>query len=375
MPSQLLKHFPIMNLSWMVCMISIAKPLIGEEEKSAVMDVLNSGQISPGKKVEEFEQQFASYIGSKHAIATSSGTTALKAILMAYKIKQGDEVIVPALTFGATASPVLFCGARPVFADADTDTFNISPKSIQEKITPKTKAIIPVHLYGLPCNMKVINEIARDKKLIVIEDACQAHGAEHFGKKVGSENTGAFSLYATKNITTGEGGLITTNDDVISERCRQARNHGQSTRYNYVELGYNFRMTNIHAAIGIEQLKKLDAFNEARIRNAKFLSENMPKSVRLQKVDANLKHVYHLFSLCIDNRDRSLKVLNEAGIESNAYYPIPVHRTELYKKLGYNETLPNTEKICNEILSLPVHPSVTEEDLFYIAEVMKSICA
>ncbi|MBI2040896.1 MAG: DegT/DnrJ/EryC1/StrS family aminotransferase [DPANN group archaeon] len=356
-------------------MINIAKPFIGEEEKSAVMAVLNSGQISPGKKVEEFEQRFAFYINAKHAIATSSGTTALKTLLMGYKIKHGDEVIVPTLTFGATASPILFCGARPVFSDVDAETFNISAQSIQEKITPKTKAIIPVHLYGLPCDMKAIHEIAHEKNITIIEDACQAHGAEHFGKKVGSENSAAFSLYATKNITTGEGGLITTNDDIVAERCRLARNHGQSTRYNYVELGYNFRMTNIHAAIGIEQLKKLDLFNDARARNAKFLSENLPKSVRLQKVNAGLKHVYHLFSLCINNRDRALKILNEAGIESNAYYPVPVHKTELYKKLGCETSLPNAEKICGEILSLPVHPAVTDEDLSYIVEVMKSICA
>ncbi len=355
-------------------MINIAKPLIGEEEKNAVMEVLNSGQISPGKKVAEFEQQFAAYIGAKHAIAVSSGTTALKALLMAHKIKQGDEVIVPTLTFGATVSPILFCGAKPVFADVDPDTFNISTKSIQEKISPHTKAIIPVHLYGLPCDMKAITEIAKDKNITIIEDACQAHGAEYFGKKVGSERPAAFSFYATKNMTTGEGGMITTNDDTIAKACQRARNHGQSVRYEYAELGYNFRMTNIHAAIGMAQLKKLDSFNTARIKNAKFLLENLPKSVKTQKITAGAKHIYHLFTVLLKNRDKALQVLNESGIESNAYYPIPVHKTKLYQTLGHNETLPNAEKICSEVLSLPVHPAVTEEDLVYIAEVMKSIC-
>ncbi len=355
--------------------IQIAKPIIGEEEKRAVMDVLESGQISPGKKVEEFEHLFAAYIGAKHAIATSSGTTALKAILMAHNITRGDEVIVPALTFGATASPVLFCGAQPVFADIDPDTFNISPKSIQEKITSKTKAIIPVHLFGLPCEMKAITEIAKDKNLAILEDACQAHGAEYFGKKIGSENSSAFSFYATKNMTTGEGGMITTNDDVIAEKCRHARNHGQSTRYQYTELGYNFRMTNIHAAIGIEQLKKLDAMNAVRTKNAAFLRENLPKEIIIQKTIAGVKHSYHLFSARIKNRDKILKILNEAGIESGAYYPTPVHKTELYKKLGCDADLPNAELVCQEIFSLPVHPSLTEEDLFYIMEVIKSICA
>ncbi len=356
-------------------MIQIAKPIIGEEEKRAVIDVLESGQISPGKKVEEFEHAFASYVGAKHAIATSSGTTAIKAILMVNKIGPGDEVIVPSLTFGATASPVLFCGARPVFADIDPDTFNISPQSIQEKITAKTKAIMPVHLFGLPCEMKAIAEIANDKKLILVEDACQAHGAEYFGKKIGSENTSAFSFYATKNMTTGEGGMVTTNNDAIADGCRRVRNHGQSTRYQYVELGYNFRMTNIHAAIGIEQLKKLDAMNAARIKNASFLRENLPPMIKIQKQIAGAKHSYHLFSARMKNRDKTLKILNEAGIESGAYYPTPVHKTELYKKLGHNTSLPNTELVCREIFSLPIHPSLTEEDLFYITEVVKSICA
>jgi perosamine synthetase len=282
---------------------------------------------------------------------------------------------VPSLTFGATASPVLFCGARPVFADIDLDTFNISPSSIQEKITPKTKAIIPVHLFGQPCEMNAIKEIAKDKKLVVVEDACQAHGAEYFGRKIGSENSSAFSFYATKNMTTGEGGMITTNDDAIAERCRRARNHGQGTRYQYIELGYNFRMTNIHAAIGIEQLKKLDAMNAARVKNAAFLRENLPPEIKIQKTIAGAKHNYHLFSARMKNRDKALKILNEAGIESGAYYPTPVHKTELYKNLGCDTSLPNTELVCQEIFSLPVHPSLTEEDLFYITEVMKSICA
>ncbi len=358
-----------------VRIIQIAKPIIGEEEKRAVMAVLESGQISPGKKVEEFEQMFAAYIGANHAIAPAAGTTAIKALLRAPGIKRGDEVIVRGLTFGATASPVLFCGARPVFADIDPDTFNLSPKSIQEKITSKTKAVMPVHLFGLPCDMNAIKEIAKDENLAIIEDACQAHGAEYFGKKIGSENSSAFSFYATKNMTTGEGGMITTNDDSIAEKCRRARNHGQSTRYQYVELGYNFRMTNIHAAIGIEQLKKLDSMNAARIKNAAFLRENLPREVQIQKTIAGAKHNYHLFSARMKNRDKALKILNETGIESGAYYPIPVHKTELYKKLGYDIILPNTELVCQEIFSLPVHPSLTEEDLFYITEVIKSICA
>jgi len=295
--------------------------------------------------------------------------------MLAHKFKVGDEVIIPTLTFGATASAVLFCGAKPVFADIDPDTFNISPESINQKITSKTKAIMPVHLFGLPCDMKAITELANDKHLAVIEDACQAHGAEYFGKKIGSENTSAFSFYATKNMTTGEGGIITTNDDAIAEGCKRARNHGQSVRYQYVELGYNFRMTNIHAAIGIEQLKKLDTMNAARIQNANFLKRNLPTSLKLQACPENVKHVYHLFSLVTKNRDAALKTLSEAEIESNAYYPIPVHKTELYQKLGYKDSLPVAERVCNEILSLPTHPALSEADLIKIVEVMKTICA
>lgn len=251
-------------------MIPIAKPNIGEEEKNAVMEVLESGMLAQGLKVKEFEERFAKYIGTKYAVATSNGTTALHIALLSSGIKKGDEVITTPFSFIASATSILFCNAVPVFADIKTKTFNINPNKIEKAITKKTKAIMVVHLYGQSSEMDRIKEIANKKKLSLIEDACQAHGAENNGKRVGSiGDIGCFSFYPTKNMTTGEGGMITTNDHVIAEKVRLLRDHGQKERYEHVIVGYNYRMTNIAAAIGIEQLQKLEQFNKKRRENAK----------------------------------------------------------------------------------------------------------
>src|SRR3989304_7131173 len=252
-------------------MIPIAKPLIGEEEINAVTEVLRSGTIAEGQKVKDFEAEFAKYTGTSYAVAVNSGTAALHVALLAHNISTDDEVITTPFSFVATSNSVIFTGARPVFADIDENTFNIDPESIIEKITSKTKAIIPVHLYGQAADMKSIMEIADDHDLIVIEDACQAHGAEFDGKKAGSFGTGTFSFYPTKNMTTGEGGMITTDDKIVSERARMIRSHGSKQRYYHEMLGYNLRMTDISAALGLVQLKRLDDFNEARIKNAGYL--------------------------------------------------------------------------------------------------------
>ncbi|MEM2121930.1 MAG: DegT/DnrJ/EryC1/StrS family aminotransferase, partial [Candidatus Woesearchaeota archaeon] len=211
--------------------IQISKPNLGNKELKLIKEVFSSGIIVQGPKVEEFEKEFSSYIGTKYGIATSSGTTALHTAAISAGIKEGDEVIVPSFSFIATANCVLYCGAKPVFADINEEDFNISPDDIQKKISPKTKAIIPVHLYGQPADMKAIMDIAQEKDLIVIEDACQAHGAEFNNKKVGSFGIGVFSFYATKNITTGEGGMITTDDEKINEVSRMIRSHGSVKRY------------------------------------------------------------------------------------------------------------------------------------------------
>jgi len=351
-------------------MIPIAKPIIDEDEISAVVAVLRSGIIAQGKKVEEFEGAFARFVGTKYAIAVNSGTAALHIALLAQGIGEGDEVITSPFTFIATANSILFTGAKPVFADIEEETFNIAPDNIDEKITPRTRAIMPVHLYGQPCDMKEIMRIADEHKLAVIEDACQAHGAEYEGKKVGSFGTGCFSFYPTKNMATGEGGMITTNDEDIAQKARMMRSHGQKKRYFHEILGYNYRMTDIAAAIGLCQLGKLEEFNSKRIENAKFLTKelNGMKGLVPPSIKSNTKHVFHQYAVRITQdfgipRDELRQKLMDKGVGTEIYYPLPVHKQLLYQSLGYNDRLPNSEKAAREVLSLPVHPSLTKEDL------------
>ena len=254
-------------------MIPIARPLIGEEEKYAVLEVLDSGMLAQGPRVKAFEEAFAEMCGVSHAVATSSGTTALHVALLAHGIGPDDEVITSPFTFIATANSILFTGARPVFVDIDPITFNLDPGALESAITPKTKAILPVHLFGLLAAMDKILEISAAHRLTVIEDACQAHGAEYQGRRAGSFGTGTFSLYPTKNITSAEGGMLTTNSDEIAAACRVIRQHGMVRSYHHDELGFNFRITDrVHAAIGLAQLGKLEKFNAARIANARILA-------------------------------------------------------------------------------------------------------
>lgn len=346
-------------------MIYMAKPQIGDDEKKAVMEVLDSGMIAQGPRVKAFEDAFAEMCGVKHASATSSGTTALHVALLANGIGPGDEVITSAFTFIASTNSILFTGARPVFVDLDPRTFNLDAELIEAAITPKTKAIMPVHLYGLACDMDPIIEVAEKHGLKIIEDACQSHGAVYKGKKVGSFGTGTFSLYPTKNITSGEGGMITTNDPVIDEKCRVIRQHGMRKRYYHDELGFNFRMTDVHAAIGLEQLKKLDKFNATRQTNAKFLSENL-KGVVVPFVPEEQTHVFHQYTVRVPNgkRDALRTHLQERGVGSEVYYPVPIHQQSFYvSDLGYKDSLPETENAAGEVLSLPVHAGLNASDL------------
>lgn len=360
-------------------MIPIAKPLIGEEEINAVTDVLKSGTIAEGQKVKDFEAAFADHTGTSHAIAVNSGTAALHVALLSHNIGAGDEVITTPFSFVATSNSVLFTGARPVFADIDEKTFNIDPESIIEKITPRTKAIIPVHLYGHAADMKRIMEIAEDHNLIVIEDACQAHGATYDGRKVGSFGTGTFSFYPTKNMTTGEGGMITTSDKNIAERARMIRSHGSKQRYFHEMLGYNLRMTDIAAAIGLIQLQKLDKFNDTRVNNARYLSGklNNINGFRLPGIEKHCGHVFHQYTLRINSnvisRDEVVSFLNKKGIGTGIYYPLPIHQQPYYKEIGFNDSLPLSEKASSEVVSLPVHPSVNKTDLDYIHEAISEI--
>jgi perosamine synthetase len=354
-------------------MIPIARPLIGEEEKQAVIAVLESGQLAQGARVQEFEEQFAALCGVKHAVATSSGTTALLTTLLAHGIGLGDEVITTSFTFIASANSVLFTGARPVFVDIDESSYNIDPGLIEQRITSRTKAILPVHLYGNPCDMESITEIADRHGLIVIEDACQAHGASIGDRRVGSYGTGCFSFYPTKNMTTAEGGMITTDDEDLAERARLIRHHGQSRLYYHDVPGYNFRMTELQAALGLAQLKKLGEWTQKRIENAEYLTERLQNVITPQVKDGHV-HVYHQYTVRVQgDRDGAMKKLEDGGVGARVYYPLPVHRQPLYRQLGFRDTLPVAERISGEVLSLPIHPSLTREELDKIVSEVSKI--
>jgi perosamine synthetase len=343
--------------------IPISRPLIGEEEKKAILAVLESGRLAQGPRVEEFEAEFARFCGVRHAIATSSGTTALVAALLAHRIGPGDEVITSPFTFIASANAILFTGARPVFVDIDEASFNVDPTLIEEKVTPRTRALLPVHLYGYPCDMETIMNLARRHDLVVVEDACQAHGAAIRGQKVGSFGTGCFSFYPSKNMTTAEGGMITTDDDEIAEAARLLRNHGQSQLYHHVAPGYNFRMTELQAALGLVQLKRLPEWTQKRRKNASYLSERLSNVVKPQ-VKEGYEHVFHQYTVRVSqDRDGALERLAKAGIGARVYYPLPVHQQPLYRDLGFDDSLPVAERMSREVLSLPVHPGLTEEEL------------
>ncbi|USH00457.1 DegT/DnrJ/EryC1/StrS family aminotransferase [Thermococcus argininiproducens] len=363
-------------------MIPIAKPLIGEEEINAVVSVLKSGMLAHGKEVEAFEKEFAHYLGAKHGIAVANGTAALDVALKALKIGPGDEVITTSFTFIASANSILFQGAMPVFADIDPKTFNLDPDEVLEKITDKTKAIVVVHLYGQPADMKSFREIADDYNLYLIEDCAQAHGAEFESQKVGTfGDIAAFSFYPTKNMTTGEGGMVVTNDDELARRVDLIRNHGQIKKYLHEELGYNLRMTNIAAAIGRGQLKKLDEWNSRRIENAKLLTEGIEKIKGLipPYVDSRVKHVFHQYVIRVEeefplSRDELAQELREKDIGTGIHYPMPVHHQPLYQKLGYpRDICPNAIEASKRVLSLPVHSAVSREDIEYIIQTLEEL--
>lgn len=356
-------------------MIPIAKPILGKDEEQAILEVIASGQLVQGPKVHEFETRFAALCGVEHAVATSSGTTALHLAMLAHEIGAGDEVITSPFSFIASANCALYVGARPVFADIEPDFFTLDPAKIEAQITPKTKAIVPVHLYGQACEMDAIVEIAQKHQLAIIEDACQAHGATYHGRPVGSFGTACYSLYATKNMTTIEGGMLVTNDAHIAERARLLRSHGSPKTYQHVMLGYNLRLTDMAAAIGLVQLAKLQEWNSIRRANAAYLTEKLSAipGVVAPKVRANAEHVFHQYTIRIPDRDNAAQKLREKGVGVGIHYPTPIHKQPLYANLGYHDILPVAEKASLEVLSLPVHPSLTRADLDLIVQAVASL--
>jgi dTDP-4-amino-4,6-dideoxygalactose transaminase len=342
--------------------IAIARPQIGDEEK----------------KVAEFEALFAAYHGAKHAVAVNNGTTALMAAMMAHGIGRGDEVIIPAFSFFATASCIMSVGAYPVFADIDPETYNLSPESAESVITEKTKAIMPVHLYGYPADMPRFEALCQKYNLVLLEDAAQAHGASINDRCVGTWGTASFSFYPTKNMTTGEGGMVLTEDDEIARRLRMIRNQGMNTQYYHETLGYNFRMTNMSAAIGIPQLKHLPDWTRDRIANAEYLNSHL-QGVITPVPKSGFRHVYHQYTVRVPegiSRDAVVKRLNERGIGVRVYYPLPIYKQPVLQQTGrYDRVmLPETDKATQEVFSLPVHPALTDEELAYIVDEVNKLC-
>ncbi len=363
-------------------MIQINMPQIGREEIQMVSKVLKSrvltGRFGSGPMTAQFEKGFAKFAKIKHAVALSSGTAALHLALWAAGIKTNDEVIMPSFTFISSAETVALLGARPVFVDIDPQTYNLDPRKIQAAITGKTRAIMPVDLYGLPPEMDKIREIAEKNDLKIVEDAAQAHGASYKGKPPGCfADMACWSFYASKNMTTGEGGMITTNSDEYADVLRAMRSHGETQEYVSTMLGHNYRMPEIEAAIGIAQLKKLPSFVEKRRKNAELLTEKLRdvKQLVMPTEPKGRRHSWYLYTVRIRKgdvkvRDRIVEDLRKQGVGAAVYYHTPIHLMPYYQRFG-KYRLSNTEKIAQQVFSLPIHPGVTAKDIEYIAKSVK----
>ncbi len=375
-------------------MIPIARPVLGEEEINAVREVLLSGQLAQGPKVKEFEERFAEYVGTRYAVAVSNGTAALQLALIALGVRPGDEVITSPLSFFASASSILLIGAKPVFVDVEERTYNIDPKKIKAAITPKTKAIMVVHLHGHPADMDPILDVAREENIPVLEDAAQAHGAQYKGKMAGSLGDAAtFSFYATKNMTTGEGGMVTTNSREVAEMISLLRHHGQISRYVHEYLGYNMRMTELQAAIGLVQLRKLDANNRRRREIAKRYSEELSgiKEIILPVEERWAKHSWHLYAIRTekDRRGSIISKLRELGVDARSTYPIPLHKqpimeglnddsknflARIFPSISYaNISLPIAERLTNELFYIPVHHNLSDEEVSGVIDSVRRV--
>lgn len=342
---------------------------------SAVSNVLDGMNLHLGPNVQALEDEFATYCGAKYAVAVGSGTDAIFIALQAAGIGNSDEVITTPHTFFATLEGIVHAGATPVFADINADIYNIDPFQIERKITPKTKAIIPVHMYGQAAGMEAITEIAKRHDLKIIEDACQAHGAEYNGKRCGTlGDAGCFSFYYTKNLGAyGEGGIITTDSGEIAERARQIRNHGHKSKYEHVFIGHNSRLDEIQAAVLRIRLNHLEEYNETRRAIAKRYYEQLSGLPLILPAEANgRRHVYHLYVVRSKERDALQQFLTDAGIGTGIHYKNPVHLQEACKRFGFKKgDFPITECVCDEILSLPIYPELTDEQIGYITANVK----
>lgn len=349
---------------------------IKHEVEEAVLRVLRGGRYILGPEVKSFEEEMASYCGVKHAIGVANGTDALIISLIAMGIGQGDEVITTPLTFYATAEAIAQTGARPVFVDIDPETYNIDTSQIEKAITPRTKAIMPVHLFGLPAEMDRINAIAKSEGIGVIEDACQAIGARHKGKRVGSlGDIACFSFFPTKNLSCfGDGGMVVTDNDELAVKVKMLRFHGSKDKVSFEMIGFNSRLDEVQAAVLRVKLKKIDEWNELRRQRSllyKQLLEGLP--VKWQQVPEGVESVYHLFIIQSEKRDELVGILNENGISAAAYYKIPLHLQEAFSYLGHKSgDFPVAVKLADEIFAVPLFPEITEEEVRMIAETIGS---
>jgi perosamine synthetase len=364
-------------------MIPIARPILGEEELAAVTEVLASGMLAQGPKVKAFEDAFAKEIGRKHGIAVANGTVALQVALQAHGIGDGKEVVIPPLTFFATASTVLACGAKPVFVDVDRASYNMNPSKVAAAITRRTSAVVPVHLYGQTAEMDPILEAAKDRGILVIEDAAQAHGAEYHGKKAGNlGDTACFSFYATKNMTTGEGGMVLTDNDQIAERARLLRDHGQTSKYEHAIVGSNYRMTEIAAAIGLVQLKKLEGWVKQRRANALALTKGLegieglvPPSEGNWMVHSYYQYIVRREDPFPISRDDIVRILTEDGIGSRPSYPKPLYNQKALQDLRVRGRCPVAEDVVPRLFELPVHPGVGPKEVERILDAVERLAS
>jgi len=353
-----------------------AKPIIGDEEREAVDRVMRSGMVAQGPEVAAFEEEFsAHFVPGRPSVAVNSGTAGLHLGLLAAGVGPGDEVIVPSFTFAATGNSVALTGGTPVFVDIETETFTLDPEAVAAAITPQTKGILPVHLYGHPARMRELEKIAADRGVALYEDAAQAHGASLDGRPVGSFGEFAmFSLYPTKNMTSGEGGMVTTATEEVARRVKLLRNQGMERQYENEIIGFNARMTDIHAAIGRVQLTKVDAWTRTRQQNAAFLDANL-QGVVVPPVADGAVHVYHQYTIRVpEDRDGFVAALKaEHNVGAGVYYPIPNHRLPSLAPYAPGLDLPETERAAREVVSLPVHPSLSQDDLERIVTAVNTL--
>jgi len=359
--------------------IPAAKPIIGDEEREAVDRVLRSGMLAQGPEVKAFEEEFSATVGGRHCVAMNSGTSGLHLGFIAAGVERGDEVIVPSFSFAATANSVALAGANPIFADIDPKTFNMDPDHVESLITKKTKAIMPVHLYGHIAAMDRYQEISSKHGVKIIEDAAQGHLASLNGRNAGEFGVCAtFSFYPTKNMTAGEGGMVVTDDAEVARMLRLLRNQGQEIRYQNEVVGFNTRMTDIHAAIGRVQLRKLPGWTKQRQDNAAYLDANITaNNVVVPFVQPGSTHSYHQYTVRItggssEKRDAFMQGLTDRGVGSGVYYPTPIHRL---KSFNLTLDLPQTELLAKECVSLPVHPSLSQDDLKTIVSAVNEAAA